>query len=143
LIHRTDIVEVARSWVGVKYHHQGRSRNGVDCVGLILAVSDGLRIGLHDIDEALRCGRCPPRGNDLLRHLRAQLIEVDGIDRHAGDVLAFWVNPKSKRPQHLGIMSDSGQFIHVETFVKRVVEQPMESWWTERIVGIFRMPGVS
>ena len=33
-----EFLERARSWVGVPFHHQGRSRAGVDCVGLPEAI---------------------------------------------------------------------------------------------------------
>ena len=30
------IVAEARRWIGVRWRHQGRSRSGVDCIGLCL-----------------------------------------------------------------------------------------------------------
>ena len=36
VIKRREIVDAARNWVGVPYRHQGRTRNGIDCVGLLL-----------------------------------------------------------------------------------------------------------
>lgn len=50
------LVEVARSYLGVKWKHQGRSRAGVDCVGLVI-------IALHDcgipINARANYGRTP------------------------------------------------------------------------------------
>ena len=35
VIKRREIVAAARDWVGVPYRHQGRTRNGIDCIGLL------------------------------------------------------------------------------------------------------------
>ena len=35
---REQVVAIALSWIDVKYHHQGDSRVGVDCGGLIKAI---------------------------------------------------------------------------------------------------------
>jgi cell wall-associated NlpC family hydrolase len=32
------IVSAARSWLGVPWRHQGRTRQGVDCAGLVVLV---------------------------------------------------------------------------------------------------------
>ena len=34
----TAVIQEARSWLGVPYLHQGRSRHGVECLGLVLEV---------------------------------------------------------------------------------------------------------
>ena len=31
---RSEIIEFARSWVGVPWRHQGRTRNGIDCAAV-------------------------------------------------------------------------------------------------------------
>ena len=31
---REMVVAEARTWIGVKWRHQGRTREGVDCIGL-------------------------------------------------------------------------------------------------------------
>src|SRR5687767_7481722 len=34
-----EVIGVARNWLGVPYRHQGRSRLGVDCIGLAVVVA--------------------------------------------------------------------------------------------------------
>jgi cell wall-associated NlpC family hydrolase len=55
-----DVVRVARSWVGVPFLHQGRNRNGIDCVGLIIAVGQELGV-LPPNFERRDYGRVPSR----------------------------------------------------------------------------------
>ena len=38
-----EVVREARTWVGVPFRHQGRSRSGVDCGGIIVVVLRELR----------------------------------------------------------------------------------------------------
>jgi cell wall-associated NlpC family hydrolase len=44
------IIAAARSWLGVPWRHQGRTRQGVDCAGLVVLVGRGL--GLDDYDTS-------------------------------------------------------------------------------------------
>ena len=48
MVTRTDIVAAARGWLGVPWRHQGRSRAGVDCVGLVVVVCRSLGLSDHD-----------------------------------------------------------------------------------------------
>ena len=49
-----DIINQARTWLGTKYHHQGRLKKssrgdgGVDCIGLVIGIIDEL--GIQDGD---------------------------------------------------------------------------------------------
>ena len=42
------IIAAARSWLGVPWRHQGRTRQGVHCAGLVVLV--GRELGLADYD---------------------------------------------------------------------------------------------
>ena len=46
---RGEVLAEARSWLGVPYLHQGRSRLGVDCVGLLIMVARGIGISDYDV----------------------------------------------------------------------------------------------
>ena len=54
------VVAAARGWIGVPYLHQGRSRSGIDCIGLVLQVAREAGIGPADLDFR-RYGRMPQR----------------------------------------------------------------------------------
>src|SRR5699024_7702666 len=56
---RHGLVRAARGWVGVRWRHQGRSRDGVDCGGLLV-------VAMADIGKRVRdrraYGRVPKDG---------------------------------------------------------------------------------
>ena len=50
------IIAAARAWLGVPWRHQGRTRQGVDCAGLVVLV--GREFGLAAYDTfAFRFGQ--------------------------------------------------------------------------------------
>lgn len=96
-VSRQQIVEVARSYCGVKYTHQGRKRNiGLDCGGLILMVARDL--GLSELEELGYATSAPEsdRFEQLLNENADNLhIEsfpphrFDGTEFLPGDILAY------------------------------------------------------
>ena len=53
-----------------------------------------------------------------------------------GDLLVFRIK---KNPQHCGLMTDGG-IIHAYQSVGKVVEHPLDEWWSTRIIGAFVLP---
>lgn len=141
---REHIVEIARSWLFTPYKHQATVKGaGCDCVGLLRGVFKEL-YGLDDDPEVV-----PPyrpdwyerteRDNLLLiagRHLE----EVSLEERRAGDVLCFRMRP-GMSAKHCAIMTGPNSMIHSYSR-KFVVEVTMGKVWEERLVAVFRFPGV-
>lgn len=124
------VVDVARSWVGTPFLHQGRSRAGVDCVGLLVVVAQDLGLPIHDFT---RYGRVPhPRrmGEELARQMDRISIGQAG----PGDV--FWLAWRDV-PQHLAILTDGGM-IHSFQTAGQVIEHPIDQTWRARVRGAFR-----
>lgn len=48
---RAQIVEEARSYLGTKWLHQGRTRDGVDCAGLVACVGNALGLIAYDRND--------------------------------------------------------------------------------------------
>lgn len=139
-----EIVQAARGWLGVKFHHQGRTRAaGVDCLGLLVKVAEecalereGVMLSTLDKNDYGR----NPDGKRLFDALAERLIQVDTGDVRPGDVGLFCVD---KRPQHLAIVSDypaMGELgmIHAYAPMRKVVEHRMDAAWRERMVAAFR-----
>ena len=72
------IVDQARTWIGTKYHHQGRLKKsaqgngGVDCIGLLIGIINELRI-TNDKGELLskydnRSYGIQPTGEKLVKN---------------------------------------------------------------------------
>lgn len=131
-----DLVTEARSWLGVPFLHQGRSRNGVDCIGFVAAVCAYL-------------GAVKPLENlphNYARNPQALLMEAV---RMMGTpttlevgclILIKW--PTAAHASHAGIYTGTSM-IHCYAASGKVVEHGYTTPWPERTAGLWRIPGVS
>lgn len=110
---------------------------GVDCCGLILAVAKELGIPLVDKHDFRVFRKTPPDDIWLTNYLDQQCEPGNGSP---GNVLVFWINSKTRRPQHLGIATDIG-VIHSYTRAK-VVEHSLNPLWKSMLVCSYKLPGV-
>jgi cell wall-associated NlpC family hydrolase len=128
------IVAEARSWLGVPWRHQGRSRAGIDCVGLVVMVARALELSEHD---STGYGR-HAEGQALVAEFRDHM---DGIALGAarpGDVLIF---AERAYPCHCGILSerlDHPHLVHAHALRRQVIEEPYLGEWPERVKFAFR-----
>lgn len=144
---RREVIAAARGWLGVRWRHQGRSRAGVDCVGLLIVVARQLDLmppaDLDAIEGGLAGYSRYPRGGLLNFYCRRHLAPVD--EPQPGDVLLFAIDGQ---PQHLGLVGEhpagAQSLIHAYALgPRRVVETVLDQPWRRRIVGAFALPGVA
>lgn len=129
MITSSDLIKNARRYIGVQYRHQGRTRFGLDCLGLVLlALWDcGLEIA-HDtptyspqVDSALLLSALDPH-TEITQAIKP------------GTLLIFRI---SKTPQHLAIATGVNTIIHAyQGGPMRVVEHELVLWWAQRIAQI-------
>lgn len=140
------IIERARTWIDTPYVHHGRRKGGAcDCVGLIVGVGEDVGLSLYTrLDYSDH-----PRAEKLLRETGAVLEEQEGRDPKvqlvAGEVVAMCVGVASY-PQHLAIIGEhNGRLTLIHAFQKhgRVSEHGLTDWWRNRIVRVYRYPGVT
>jgi hypothetical protein len=142
------IVACARSWLGTRFHHQGRlkktdkHRGGVDCLGLLAGIASELQLiraggeclaSLDEIDYSHS-----PDVARLKGRLSEILVSVDQKEMKPGDILLLRID---NNPQHLAIVSDRQDgygIIHAYAPARAVVEHVLDSWWCARIDAIFR-----
>jgi len=132
----SDIVRVARTMIGVRFRHGGRSRLSVDCAGLIVVV--GRELGIDCPDEE-RYSRIPQQ-DYLQKKIEQVLVKKSGIS--AGDVLLFWMDPGSLLPQHVAIATSEHSMIHAHAPSRKVVEIPVDRFWLRRLCAAYSWPGV-
>jgi cell wall-associated NlpC family hydrolase len=135
MVTRAEIVACARSYDSVPYHHQGRIRAGLDCIGLAIAVCRDLDLGDFDFTAYSR----EPDGVTLIAEIEKICIPVQKYQ--TGDLLVFKIR---RLPQHCGIVTDlMGEgLIHAYQSIGKVAEHALTDWWVERIVAAYRLPGV-
>ena len=132
-----DIVDEARTWLGVPWRHLGRNRAGIDCVGLGVVVTRAL--GISDYDVA-SYGRTPVPG--LVDHIRRVMTEIPVTDIRAGDVIAL---KDSAYPFHVAFVSEKygvTHIIHAHARRRMVVEEPYTGEWPGLTTHAFRFPGI-
>ncbi len=138
MISRTAIISEAQSWKGIKWRHQGRTREGVDCVGLIVVVGHALGLSKYDYGEY---GRDPD--GSFIEHFDAVAESVSRGDKQPGDIAIF---TDAKFPGHVGWFSmNRGNLtvIHSHASRRKVVEEVFDFELKDKLIDVYRFAGVS
>jgi cell wall-associated NlpC family hydrolase len=132
------IVEESRSWIDVPFQHQGRTRHGVDCIGLILCVMDA--VGALPAD--LPAPDYPRQVKDgaLLRAICERCVRTPRPES-GGLILIQW--PMMKVPTHVAIYSSGGNMVHAYQRAHRVCEIGYRAQWARWTHSFHRLPGVA
>jgi cell wall-associated NlpC family hydrolase len=139
MVARETIVAEARSWGGVRWVHQGRSRHGIDCIGLVVVVRSGLGIGDYDIAGYPRA----PDGTFMSHFFNAGGVRVEILKAKPADLLLF---KDAKSPCHVGIVTARNgelmHMVHAHATRHKVLEEPVINEWQQKWVAAIQMPGV-
>lgn len=120
MVARADIVAAARTWIGVRWQHQGRTRHGIDCIGLPVVVALGL--GLIDAMPAANYPRRPD-GTFLARFRASGLIEILPNQVQSGDVLVFTAGTMACHSAILAELYGQPSVIHAHAAGRKVREE--------------------
>jgi len=119
MITADQIVEFSRSWIGTPWAHQGRSRSGVDCAGLLVCTAQHFSL---DHEDMIGYGREP--GKAFLKHVKSHTLPVRPRKPINGAIGIF---NDTIMPCHTGIFAvdKEGQVtvIHSESWPKRRVHE--------------------
>jgi len=122
---RDEIVAEARSYLEVHFKLHGRSRVGIDCIGLLIAVAKSFGQTIEDrVDYSLRS----PFEVMLNKHLRAHCNPAPITPIRHGQILKF---RQSQIPMHVGILTMDGRVptvINANLRKRKVVEEPLTEW---------------
>lgn len=127
-------VAKAREFVGCKWRHRGRSKFGIDCVGLVVAAVEAGGVPFADRQDY---GREP--FNFGLENALIERLGQPVKDRKPGDVVMMrW----ECRPEagHVGILGEKNgelTLIHSHSMSK-VIEHRIDEHWERLILGVFR-----
>lgn len=139
---RQQLIACARAFLGVRFVHQGRNRQGLDCLGLLIASAAAAGIRLQ--------GQCPMAFDERQYSLRPDTellqLKLAGClqqvnDPRVGDVVLFSI---LGRPQHLALVSDYPAanalgIIHAYAPARQVVEHRFDDGWHKRLVQVYRL----
>jgi len=134
MVTRAQIVGQARTYLGVKYRHQGRNKAiAVDCVGLVLGVAQALDIPCVDVE-----GYSSRADGTLIPALARQTVPVIGTPQ-PGDIVVFhWAG----EPMHLAILTAPDRIIHAFAINRFVCEHRIDEKWRRMIACYRAFPGV-
>lgn len=105
----------ARKYIGTPFKHQGRDKNGLDCIGIIVVPLLDLNM-INKDEDSTKYKRYGLSAN-LIKILLKYCDEVDKNSLVAGDILLF----SKQNSQHLAIYTGDG-IIHSNNLVGKVVE---------------------
>ncbi len=141
---RADVVAEARSWIGTRFRPKGRSRLGVDCVGLLVMV--GRAFGVPHEDEQHYTDWPDPERRMLALFDRFMVRRLPSEATWDGTVGVF---PTARRlPGHVGIFTTRHgvrHLVHAAANQRTVLEQPFDSDPATRsmlVVARYAFPGL-
>lgn len=129
-----DVALHACRYIGVSYAHKGRSRHGLDCIGLVIVTGKDLGLLPTDLEEE-DYGSPPDPAH--LRFVMTRFLQPGSADT-VGDVLLFRF---VREPQHLAIRTEYG-LVHCYARVGRVVHTTFDPTWRRRLVAAYRFHGI-
>lgn len=139
----SDVVAVARAWVGTPYLHRASVRgSGADCLGLLLGVWRDVCSELPETPPPYTADWMEPSGREqLLEACQRHMRKTDLHTEKRGGVLLFRMRDRSVA-KHLGIQTAIGpraRFVHAYAG-HGVVETSLSAPWQRRIVARFVFP---
>ncbi len=136
---RSKIVDEARTWLGVKWVHQGRTRLGIDCAGLIVLVAKALDLSDYDSVAYHRTAV----STNFLNHFAPNMDSKPILDALPGDVLLFRDSAFPCHSAIVGTLHGGPSIIHAHALRRMVVEERLDQGdWLDRRVACFAFRGV-
>ena len=127
----TKYLEKARSYINTPFKHQGRNKNGLDCIGIVVVPLNDIGFFTYENKNYRKYGL----GGEIIDVLSKYCYEVEKPFKYmAGDILLF----SKGASQHLAIYTDKNTIIHAHNFVGKVVEHSLTQDWEINITKVFR-----
>ena len=133
---KIDIINEARKWLGIPWRHQGRTKKGIDCIGLILNV--GKSLGLIDYNLRIQNYSRLPDPINTQNTINQYVLQSEEMD--TGDIL--WIKI-TNIPMHFAFYDkEKGTIIHSFQTIGKVAEQTFDNKWRKRLHSHYRFIGI-
>ena len=138
---RSDLIKVARTWLGVPAIVGGSQRCGVNCLGIMVGILrelGGFDDMVLEMDKHVGFKK-PTSPGDLLKKLisSAYWINIRPIQLVPGNLILFFTRDG---PQHLALVTEPGIILHASQLKKKVIEHGIPDGW--RVAGEFEVNGI-
>ena len=128
------MITEARSYVNCKWRHRGRSRFGIDCIGLMVKSLEASGFKMRDRIDYSRTPHKDGLKFELIDHFGESVTDIQ-----PGDIaLIKWDD--QKEPSHVGIVTNiDGHLGLIHSCSQtQVSEHNIDSNWRKRIVELYR-----
>lgn len=137
MIEAKELTRLARAWLGVLYKHQGRSRReGVDCIGFIIALMDEAGALPKDFVDKVDYGRSPQQ---LLHDTVQRYAVLIAKPQEGCLILLRW--ELGQIASHAAYFTGSN-IIHCYGRAGAVVENGFRGPWPRLAVSCWQLPSV-
>lgn len=129
-----EITRIARTFLNVPYRHQGKSRYGVDCWGLLYVVAEEAGVLPKGFSAPMNYGKMTDSqmSDEFLKWTSAAYKPDDGVI-----ALIKW--PGTKVAGHMGLLTSQGTIIHAYSMEKRVVEHGYRGPWLRMTHSLWKL----
>lgn len=119
----------ARKYIGVPFRHQGRTKDALDCAGLIICVAHDENISDFDFTNY----RMQPDAILMRKYLNDNLDRIFKLEPGCILYMSFY-----KNPQHLAIYTSNNTIIHAASLYGKVVEHTFSKFWYTKVKEIYK-----
>ena len=121
-------------YIGIPYQDKGRSRQGLDCYGLLqLWMSEQRGVELPDYLEVYTSASDRDSVAGAIEEHKVGWTPVQ--NPKFGDALLFRI---LGQPMHVGIMLEGDDFLHAFQNCNTCIERLTDLSWSRRLVGAYR-----
>lgn len=135
---RQHIITYARTFLGVKWKHQGRDpRFGLDCCGLLRVVA----AEFHLTDFDLQAYERQPDGKTLDEIMDRELVRIKPGQAGYGDIVSL---ADRKWSCHVGLLADAAKpfsLIHAYAGARKVTENRLDEQ-VHKVLAYYRFPNL-
>lgn len=132
-MNKIDFVKEARSYLNTPFVHAGRSKFGMDCVGLITVVANEL--GIMDYDNIEYGGVVEEAV--LKANIERYGYEIPFTEIDIGDTVLLGTQEYA---HHVAIVTSLNplSIIHASPTIGKVVEHRFDERWMKKLISVYR-----
>lgn len=131
------LIAHARALIGTRWLHQGRTVDGVDCIGFVALAARKAGVDLTRYEDHRKYGHGP--SPLFLQTVQEHSQRLDAPVPGAGILLRWGTEPY---PRHAAIFTERGTIIHAHARCG-VVEHGYRAMWVRQTHSIWKIPGVA
>jgi cell wall-associated NlpC family hydrolase len=128
----------SRDYVGLPWQFAGRSRDGVDCWGLLwLVYRDVLKV---EVASYARATIDAPEREQIATLMAGELVKSPWVDVQPGQEREFdmAVFKRAGIDSHVGIVVEPGRMLHITHGAESRVERSDQGRWKSKLIALHR-----